>query len=362
MKVITIGGATQDIVVTYENAEMYHRATATGTQSFILLEEGKKIDIDSVEYYTGGGATNSAVSFARLGFSTSTFFKAGLDHQAQLILEKLILEKVIVDHVVQKPNITTSVSFIIAGPSGDKVVLVYRGASKTLTDQELPLEALKNHSMAYITSLSGQGIDLLPVLVSTAKKSNLLVAVNPGSSQLKDGAHALRTTLNHIDILLLNRFEASLLMHSLSSDNPITLENTIISHKGPLLLHTPIVYQNISFMLSQFCKKIIGMGTKIIVITNGSEGVYVATAGKLFFHPSLPTKVVSTLGAGDAFGSGFSAAILSGKSIADAIRCGILNSTSVIQHPDAKTGLLSKTELDEQFKNLNPELLQEFTL
>ena len=43
------------------------------------------------------------------------------------------------------------------------------------------------------------------------------------------------------------------------------------------------------------------MGPKTVVITNGSNGVYVATEKEIIFHPSIKTKVVDTVGAGDSW-------------------------------------------------------------
>jgi hypothetical protein len=53
---------------------------------------------------------------------------------------------------------------------------------------------------------------------------------------------------------------------------------------------------------------------------------------------------------------------LSGMPIAQAIRWGILNSTSVIQHSDAKTGLLTKQHLKKQLVSLGQELLKTYPL
>ncbi len=101
------------------------------------------------------------------------------------------------------------------------------------------------------------------------------------------------------------------------------------------------------------------LGPRIVVVTNGGEGVYVATPDKLYFHPSVSTKIVNTLGAGDAFGSCFVGMIYAGVSIGDAMRRGVLNSASVIAYPDAKTGLLNSEQLQQGQKTLPAAALQE---
>ena len=93
MKVLTIGGATQDIFILHEQEEtITYRKSKTETQTFLLLQEGKKIEINIVIYTTGGGATNAAVSFKRLGFDVTTFFKVGNDSQATAIVKQNLSE------------------------------------------------------------------------------------------------------------------------------------------------------------------------------------------------------------------------------------------------------------------------------
>src|SRR5438067_336948 len=108
MNVMTIGGATQDIIINYKDARVLHRSAGLETQSFLLLQEGKKIDVDDIQYYSGGGATNSAVSFARLGFSVSIFCTIGTDYQGQFILHDLAKENITTNLMLQHPNVITN--------------------------------------------------------------------------------------------------------------------------------------------------------------------------------------------------------------------------------------------------------------
>jgi sugar/nucleoside kinase (ribokinase family) len=367
MKIITIGGATQDIFIHYENPEMVQLPTTIGTRSFLLLEKGKKIEIEQPQYYTGGGATNSAVSFKRLGYEVTACFKIGADTQGDFILEKLKNDGISVDCAIRSADLPTAVSFIIPCSGGDRTVLVSRGATQTLSLQELPLEKLTCCQQVYITSLSGLASHLLVPIVKTAKKNNIPVAVNPGSSQLIAGATNLRDALPFIDILILNSFEANLFMASLIKTDEklqtkLATPNTHNEKSTPELLRGPITHKDVCFNITTFFKTVLSRGPKIVAVTNGAEGVYVASDNHLIFHPSIPVKVVSTIGAGDSFGSCFVAQLNKGKSLEDSLRCGILNSTSIIQYLDAKTGLLSTDQLEKQLQQLDKNLLQHFPL
>jgi len=102
-------------------------------------------------------------------------------------------------------------------------------------------------------------------------------------------------------------------------------------------------------------EQIFALGPKIVIVTNGREGVYVARPQEILFHPVKSVPAQNTLGAGDAFGSSFVGTYYTGESIEDSIRAGIINSASVIAHADAKSGLLMKGDLLKQIQDLKKE-------
>lgn len=57
---------------------------------------------------------------------------------------------------------------------------------------------------------------------------------------------------------------------------------------------------------------------KMLVLTCGTNGSYVFTPGVISFQETPQVKVADTVGAGDSFSATFCAAILAGKSVADA--------------------------------------------
>ena len=361
-KILTIGGAMRDIFIQHEHVETLNLHTTDKEQSFIILEQGHKIEVDKLAHYTGGGAANSAVSFARLGFSVESFFKVGADQEGNSIVQALEKENVSTNHVLRSKQVATGTSFIIPGSKGNRTVLVYRGANLTIQENELPRSAMKNTDQIYVTSLSGPAAKLLVPIAKIAKEYGKPVAVNPGTSQLKAGPTMLKAALENIDILILNSYEAQLLMTSLTMMLPKVKLEQKKEKFIPKLLRTPLGPSTTCFTLPQFFHEVISHGPQIVVVTNGSEGVYVAANKKIYFHPSLKTTIVSTIGAGDAFGSCFVAQLAQGKSVEDALRCGIINSTAVIEYLDTQTGLLHTNELEKRLKQLDQSHLKTFTL
>ncbi len=87
-------------------------------------------------------------------------------------------------------------------------------------------------------------------------------------------------------------------------------------------------------------------GSKITVVTDGKNGAAVYENGsKILEKPALDVPVVETTGAGDAFASGFLAAMFYEKDLETALDWGLKNSASVIQKVGAIEGLLNYERL-----------------
>ncbi len=341
MRAFVIGGATLDTIISYENMESMTHRKEEFEQTYMLLREGAKIEVLSQQYFSGGGATNAAVSFKRQGLAVTLFCKVAKDLPGEIILKELMSYGINVSSVRFSESEGTASSFVVPSLSGDRTLFAYRGANTTLLSEELPIEAMNGSDFVYITSLSRASAVHLPALVEAARELNIPVAVNPGISQLKLGSGFLKEALGGIEILITNYEEAQQFMVSL-----MQMEE---SFTAPL---TGLLMQEM-FSLKGYFEKVLSLGPKIVVVTNGREGVYVATKDYVFFHPVKEVSVVNTLGAGDAFGSSFVGCYYSGDKIEDAIRAGIVNSASVIGYSDAKSGLLNRETLMEEVRKID---------
>lgn len=334
MKILTIGGATRDIFI-----EHNVQATTINNVACIIFPEGKKVEISALHYTTGGGATNSAFSFATLGFQAECFCKVGTDYEGEIVLDELAKHGIGIDHAARTNLATTGTSFILPSPSGDRAILVYRGANTLLSQDDIPQDLLSGIERLYITSLSDGASHILPHIAQTAHQKNIPVACNPGTSQLTAEINTLKQALPFIKILILNAFEASLFMQT----EPFALKNP----DG-----------NISKSLHAYFQEVLSQGPAIAVVTNGADGVYVADGKSVYYHPSIQIKAVSSVGAGDAFGSTFVAYLAHNSTIEEAIRAGIINAASVLMHVGAKAGLLNQEEIKKQRMNLDSSLLK----
>ncbi len=371
MHVFTIGGATQDIFLTYHGADSMTIEKRNFAEHYMLFESGEKIEIESITHITGGGATNSAVSFKNQGFEVTTSCKIGFDAAGDFVFKALQDCGIDMSLVLRSTNYETGKSFIINSSQGECTIFAYRGANNHLDLKTLVCDDLKQADLLYITSLSNQSAEILPSLVACAQNFNIPIAINPGASQLTKGTESLKLSLKHVKTLILNSSEARTFMialiesgeaykKALKTRQPQELAEP--TNNKPYLLDNPVAYNNLYFSMQQFFKEVLHMGPEIVVITNGANGVYAATKELIYFHPSIKTHVVDTVGAGDAFGSCFVGSIAQGYSIEDALRRGIINSASVLHYIGAKQGLLTKEQLDEQLATLDKSLLQRYPL
>lgn len=362
VKVLTIGAATQDIIFEYQ--EGLDITVMQNGVPHIAFQEGSKVEVQELHYGFGGGAVNSAVSFHKLGCHVATIFKCGDDAAGKAIQEVLEQQKIAVHAAISKKE-QTGISFVIPSSKKDRVIFTYRGANQLLTKTDIPHFCFDQTDCIYITSLSHKAADILPYITHLAQTkiagAGLKVAVNPGISQLTTHNAPLRAALNSIDILIMNSEEMGLFMATLKPRFFKSTGNGLI-FDGPPLTRKVLSASDITFTLQEYITEILSYGVKRVVVTDGKQGVYVATKDHLFYHPAIAVDVVNTVGAGDAFGSCFVACLLQGFSIENAIRAGIINAASVVMDYDAQSGLLTLHEIKQFLEKFDTTLLQEYTL
>jgi sugar/nucleoside kinase (ribokinase family) len=83
-----------------------------------------------------------------------------------------------------------------------------------------------------------------------------------------------------------------------------------------------------------------------IVVTDGRNGGEVYVKGQHQHHYAIQkVQAIQETGAGDAFTVGFVAGNIWRKTVEEACQFGVMNAAHVVQHMDAKSGLLTKEQL-----------------
>ncbi|MEX0748713.1 MAG: carbohydrate kinase family protein [Candidatus Saccharimonadales bacterium] len=307
VKITTIGAAVQDVFLM---GEVLRARRDVRTHDFVeQFPLGAKLELDKVIFDTGGGATNAAVTFARHGFETQFLGKIGDDPAGAHILQDLQREGVKTGRIKCDLDGTTGYSTLLLAPRGERTVLVYRGVSQELSADDFDNFARLKTDWLYVSSLSGN-FPLLEAIVAFAQKSDVKLAINPGSAELKQAAR-LKKLLPNFAVVSLNKEEAGELSEAKTS--------------------------------AQRAADIARLAD-IAVVTDGAKGS-AASDGTSIYQAGLyeDTPVLDRTGAGDAFTSGFVASIARGTDIPTALTFASANSTSVVGQIGAKAGILTAT-------------------
>jgi len=291
--VVTFGGAVVDVFVNTDVAEK---------EGFMHYPVGEKILIKELRFDIGGGGTNTAVAFARLGFKTGYIGEVGDDENGRKILEMLKKEKVEFLGKTVKGELT-GYSIVLDSRGGDRTILTYKGAN-----DEISTSDIKNFDTKwiYLCSSLGKSLETQKKLIKIFKARGAKIAFNPSSYLIKK--ENLSEILKLCDILILNKEEAQ----TLTRKKENLLEN----------LHKLINKQGIAVITDK---------DKLISCYDGKN--------KYFLKPHK-VKVVERTGAGDAFASGFVAGQIAGKSIPYSMALGLREGESVIKYFGAKNKLL----------------------
>ena len=152
-KIFTIGGATFDIFIKAHDHAIMQLRDQKSLKDWICLNYGGKIRIDEVHETFGGGATNTAVAFSRMGFDASFIGKIGASY-GNRVINNLIDEKVNTKFVKKTQQDKTAFSTILNTFEGERTVLAYAGANMFFDEHDLPLDELKKADWIFLNHLT----------------------------------------------------------------------------------------------------------------------------------------------------------------------------------------------------------------
>jgi len=290
--VVSFGSALIDIFVNTGISE---------EKGFMYYPLGEKIQIKELRFDIGGGGTNTAVAFSRLGLKTGYVGKVGDDESGEKVIKMLKKEKIKFLGKIEKGKITGH-SIILDGKGGERTILVYKGVNDEIIMKDIKRFKTK---WLYFSSSRGKSFQTKKELIGILKKRGVKLAFNPSAYLIKK--ENISYLLKMTDILILNKEEAQMLVGKREKD---------------------------------LLKGLNKLGPKIIVITDKNKLISCYDGNKKYFLKPNKIKVVERTGAGDAFSSGFVAGQIAGKSIEYSLRLGLRESESVIQHFGAKNNLI----------------------
>jgi len=353
MRALTIGSAMIDTIVLVASRNIERMTMANDEVSYLLLEQGRKVEAESITEHIGGGAVNAAVAMARLGVETAVILKVGRDRKAEKVMARLAQEGIDASHVAPTDRDETGAAVMIASHDRNATIFTRRGANTLLADADVAATHFEGCDLVYVTALSNESADRFPDIVRRASKAGAFVAANPGIRQLTARAEPFVETLGDLSLLAINRVEAEALVPALSVrrishaqgvEPPADLGEAAM----PRLLREGLSFGGFDMELSSFCAAIQAFGCGRVVVSDGIHGAYLADEEGIRHVPVAKVDVRGTAGAGDAFTSTCVAGLAAGHAPEEALRAAALNAASVVSYVDTQGGLLTRDALDQR--------------
>lgn len=308
-RIVSLGSALQDIYLIDHDDLVPMSIGETAIFGKVLV--GSKVDIDRISYEVGGGGVNSAITFARCGHEAIFIGNVSRDPAGAAIIRVLDHEGVDSSYVNFLERRATGTSVVLLdSKGGERTILTYRGASEQFGNfDEKDLDMI-SPDWLYVTTLRGD-MDTLARFFKHAHEIGAKIMFNPGVKELENPKE-LVGLLKYVDVLNVNKAESGLIV--------------------PGVVLTELLYHLNNYV-------------PIAIITDGPMGGIAGNGSEVYrFGIYEDTRVKDATGAGDAFGSGFLAAMANGKSFRSALIFASANSTSVVSKLGANKGILTGDE------------------
>jgi len=320
--VITIGSNTTDVFVYTDKTKTVCVRALDEEICYISYPIGSKLLIDQLDFYVGGGGTNTAVCLSRLGMKTGYMGKVGKEYRAEMVLK--LLEDESIDFLGSADDYKdnkSGYSVILDSLERTRTVLTYKGVNDYLFYDEIDLEKLETGWFC-MTSMMKESFKTQEKLSQYAAQNDIKILYNPSNYLCEKGLDFLEGLLKNVYILVLNDEESGILVGKKKKIKKL--------------------------------RSLKELGPRIVIITEGGKLVHCLDDKDHYYTLQPPeVEVVETTGAGDAFAATFLAGYIKKKDTPYALRLAAANSSSVLQYRGAKKKLLALEDAEEVVKKKN---------
>ncbi|WP_030552798.1 sugar kinase [Streptomyces exfoliatus] len=274
-----------------------------------------------------GAEATVAIGVSRLGHTAAWTGRVGDDAAGAMILAGLRAEGVDVSAARTDPAAPTGLTLRERRTADRLRVSYYRAglAGSRLAPEDLDEERITGARILHVTGIT-------PALSATAR-----AAVEHAVSLARAAGVTVSFDVNHRERLW-SRAEAAEVLARL-------LPYTDIVFAGPeeAALFVPDVPEDEP---GRMARALTRLGPAQAVLKLGGRGALVATADDaLHVRPAVPVTAVDPVGAGDAFVSGYLAALLDGSPVEERLRLAALSGAFAVSVPGDWEGLPRRAEL-----------------
>lgn len=261
----------------------------------------------------GGKGANQAVAAARAGGDVTLVARVGEDMFGERAVAGLVECGINVEHVRQdkKPS---GVALIFVGEDGENSIAVGSGANAMLSPTDVHQAQASIDAADIVMMQLESPLLTVQAAAESAAAKHVRVILNPAPAQPLPDA-----LLKLVSVLTPNETEAELLT-------------------GVKVLDDASCDQAADILLSK--------GVKVVVITLGSKGAYVATSEWRRHVPGFPATAVDTTAAGDCFNGALGVALAEGMEMLDAVRFANAAGSIAVTRMGAQPSAPSRQEIE----------------
>jgi len=252
-KVIVVGSYNVDMTITTD----------------VFPQAGETVIGKNLIYGHGGKGANQAVAAARSGAQTTLLAKVGIDQNGEQAINTLALEGINTEHIQKTAGIPTGMASITVNARGENTIVVASGANWQLSALEIEKELGNIPAADILLTQLETPLESVSTAIRVAREKDITVILNPAPAQPLPAE-----LLSNVDIITPNRIEAEML-----TGISITDDRSLL--KAAEVLHS--------------------YGIDLVLITLGTDGVFVSEPGKSKLIPAIKVAAVDTVGAGDVF-------------------------------------------------------------
>lgn len=314
---LAIGDIVTDAFIALKEDQAEVTTDKNGKKT-LSMEFGSKPPYDHADIlHAVGNSANAAVAFSRLELESSLMAFIGDDQAGKDSLEYLENEGVDTSMLSIEEGKKTNYHYVLRYGADRTILIKYEDYNYNF------IEPKEEPSWIYLSMISKDSWRLhKDLLTYLDKHKDVKLAFQPGTFHFEWGVEKLKDIYARSYVVVMNKEEAGLVTGVKTGD------------------------------VKNLLKSLHELGPDIVVVTDGPDGAYAFSEGKMYKMPNYPDPKppYDRTGAGDAFASTIVAALALGEDIETALTWAPINSMSVVQQLGAQAGLLNKKEIEKWLK------------
>ena len=312
LDVVAIGNAIVDVLARSDDAFLAEHALTKGGMQLIdaAMAESLYADMGQAKEISGGSAANTLAGLAALGKTCGFIGQVNDDQLGAVFAHDVRALGIRFDTPAMQGDVPTARCLILVTPDAQRTMNTFLGASQFLPEAALDLDMIRSAGILYL-----EGYLWDPEQPRAAMRAAIDAA--------KGAGRKVAFTLS--DNFVIDRHRADFL--ALIEEGLIDI---LFSNEGEIRFLAQV--DDIEAALARFAGKV-----PVLVSTRGADGAVAIVDGVRYEAPAAPvSQIVDTTGAGDLFASGFLAAHIDGRPVADCLALGAAAAAEVISHWGAR--------------------------